>query len=595
MEYKNNVLNHDNVIDENFYLEDFLESNSVTPPLLSDEKIFLNSFKSEPEHLLDFEENTQILLLKQFNNTSIEEIGFECSLKDSESLTLDQDYFLQPCKNDVNVNPVNCRSETLGLDVFEESNHSLFDRISNVGPINLQQLKKEPEDPAHKLLINNKVYKCNVCERDFLHKYTLMRHGQTHTNQRNYECTECGKTFRQLSTLSQHQIIHSVDRPYSCEVCKKSFNRVSTLISHRKTHSNFKPFVCHLCNKAFHQKGNLQNHIYIHTNERPYLCQYCNKGFNQMSNLVCHKRKSHSSEMIAVWECHRCNISFPKRNLLRIHEFETHNVKETITSSKKKYVSKNDLENVMDEHPNSEIINGIKPNLSHSVVQQTPAICKGIFLPAINTDAMKAVKAKKEIPFAVLHFLEAMPCLVRIIDYGTEQSLLRPANQDDFLALRKDSKETVPIVASVYQIKTADNNTIFSVVPPKNIYKFAPINPEQEQQLQYNISPILQPPQIKYEPPSTDYKNPLKLSPNNEMQENCSNYCVPSTTNFTVINKKEKNNLFNINPEQEHLNDVEGTGEISKSIQNFSTGKLLSPNRITIVSNNHLYYFFNMI
>ncbi|XP_049840468.1 zinc finger protein 358-like [Schistocerca gregaria] len=138
-----------------------------------------------------------------------------------------------------------------------------------------------------------KVWECGICQKQFRHQYTLMRHLPTHTDERNFKCKECGKGFRQMSTLAQHQAIHSDARPYACELCRKTFNRVSTLISHRKTHSDQKPHRCHVCGKGFHQKGNLRNHVFTHTNERPYKCDACGKGFNQMSNLMCHKQKAH--------------------------------------------------------------------------------------------------------------------------------------------------------------------------------------------------------------------------------------------------------------------------------------------------------------
>lgn len=229
------------------------------------------------------------------------------------------------------------------------NNNDLQTKSNDLDPVCGDQIKSEEseEDPdsskaedsdnlhiecARKQLVNGKLIKywdCTDCGRQFRHHYTYLRHLPTHTNIRDFVCKLCGKAFRQLSTLSQHRVIHSQDRPFTCEVCNKDFNRISTLISHRKIHSKVKNFQCHICQKGFHQKGNLRNHIYIHSNERPYRCNLCPKGFNQMSNLVCHKQKTHCSEVAAPWQCSRCTENFTKRNLLRAHELAQHQIVET--------------------------------------------------------------------------------------------------------------------------------------------------------------------------------------------------------------------------------------------------------------------------
>lgn len=116
----------------------------------------------------------------------------------------------------------------------------------------------------------------------------------------------------------------------------------------------------------------------------------------------------------------------------------------------------------------------------------TPTVTEAIVIPAINTDAMRTVRLNNEIPFAVLHFLQCVPLLVRVIDFR-DQSLLRPANKEDFLALRQMARAactaahmtnklaaqriSVPIVAAVYQTLDHNGSTSFAVMPPKNIYK----------------------------------------------------------------------------------------------------------------------------
>ncbi|XP_050515635.1 zinc finger protein 710-like isoform X2 [Diabrotica virgifera virgifera] len=248
-----------------------------------------------------------------------------------------------------------------------------------------------------------KIWECGICQKEFTHQYTLMRHVPTHTDERKFRCVTCGKAFRQMSTLSQHRAIHSTERPYICEVCQKTFNRVSTLISHRKTHTGLKPHRCHLCTKAFHQKGNLRNHIFTHTNARPYKCDICEKGFNQMSNLMCHKLKAHQRTEKPKYTCKICDKCFPKRITLRQHEQYTHKIISPVDS-------------VELEYPNP--------------IQKSSDFKDAIIVEPIKTEAMRLAIEAKQTPFALLRPITGKPVLVRVLPAGDKQMLV-PATADD--------------------------------------------------------------------------------------------------------------------------------------------------------------------
>lgn len=318
-------------------------------------------------------------------------------------------------------------------------------------------------------------FPCPLCGRSFKKEKSLVRHHlATHCGEpKLHTCEECGKKFRQLSTLKQHKVIHSVHRPFTCEFCSKSFNRSSTLISHRKIHSANKPFKCHHCDKAFHQKGNLRNHIYIHTQERPYLCPFCQKGFNQMSNLVSHKTKAHSGEMQSLWACNRCNASFTKRYLLRQHELEQHQIEEPTSGAKKRFgLPPPPPPPPLQQQQQQKLLQiNVAPPPAPSA-KATNLTSPGFLIPKIQTDAMKTVQQQNGgsggIAFAVLHLLEGIPLLVRVIDFNSNHSLLRPATTEDYAALQGRS---IPVVAAVYQ-RVINKMVTFSVLPPKKSYSY---------------------------------------------------------------------------------------------------------------------------
>lgn len=180
-----------------------------------------------------------------------------------------------------------------------------------------------------------------------------------------------------------------------------------------------------------------------------------------MSNLVCHKQKAHSDACAAVWQCHRCDKAFPKRTQLRAHELNVHQVKRPIKNLTRKMVS--------------------VPNLI-TKSEDSPILQSGIFLPTIETRAMKMIQEKGETPFAVLHLLKGVPLLVRVIQCAN-QSLLRPATKADFDVLKQNSETvSLPLVAAIHQTISSDGQSAFKVFPPRDIYKFAT---NQSLKLQY--------------------------------------------------------------------------------------------------------------
>src|SRR5688572_26253254 len=71
----------------------------------------------------------------------------------------------------------------------------------------------------------------------------------------------------------------SGEEQHKCNLCDKAFGRKASLMNHIGTHSAEKPYKCNSCDKAFAQKVHLRSHIRTHTGERPYKCNSCDKAF----------------------------------------------------------------------------------------------------------------------------------------------------------------------------------------------------------------------------------------------------------------------------------------------------------------------------
>lgn len=271
-----------------------------------------------------------------------------------------------------------------------------------------------------------------------------------------------------------------------------------------------------------------------------------------------------------------------------------------------------------------------------SMPKPTPTVTGGVAIPAINTNAMETARTNNEIPFAVLHFLQCVPLLVRVLDFG-DQSLLRPANKDDFLALRSMAraatssavnraaaeKISVPIVAAVYQTLDHNGTTSFAVMPPKNIYKFNS-NLHQLTTQDAVFSMALNPPPTSIAKPPSKRSHSVKVpplaAPKRKVKPNVavskrSKNDVPSSKNLpqskvvksTAVDVVKSRIIKSPQPvvvqpvptfeviEQEHLSD---TGDISEAIQGFATGSFLSPKRRPQVNfeqqiNNQIHIYNN--
>lgn len=96
-------------------------------------------------------------------------------------------------------------------------------------------------DPAWLLmknctLVNGHV--CNICQKDFITKWELLKHERVHSGERPYVCNICQKGFSVKAYLVEHERVYSGERPFICNVCEKSFVLKRSLVKPKRLHDS---------------------------------------------------------------------------------------------------------------------------------------------------------------------------------------------------------------------------------------------------------------------------------------------------------------------------------------------------------------------
>jgi KRAB domain-containing zinc finger protein len=161
-------------------------------------------------------------------------------------------------------------------------------------------------------------YQCKICNKGFITKPRLIRHGLVHSDIRNHQCDDCMISFKQKFDLNKHRKIV----PKTCTHCKEEFNILPCMFSkHVKECKPIISFKCKFCDH-YDSKDNLAVHVLQIHGEKPYKCSVCDFTCSKKNLLNAHI-KTHGDN---VFHCDCCFFSAKLKCIITQHK-TTHEIK----------------------------------------------------------------------------------------------------------------------------------------------------------------------------------------------------------------------------------------------------------------------------
>lgn len=149
---------------------------------------------------------------------------------------------------------------------------------------------------------NRITVKCELCNEEFPNKTQLSRHlierHSTLPNPGKYDQVTCELCDRQIAKaqIKQHMQRHRSDTVFRCDLCDAQFIYQHLLVRHQRKHSNERKYLCEFCPMAFKQTSHLDLHRRRHTGEFIYKCKWCSKGFLEKRAMKNHSVAVHQTE-----------------------------------------------------------------------------------------------------------------------------------------------------------------------------------------------------------------------------------------------------------------------------------------------------------
>lgn len=101
---------------------------------------------------------------------------------------------------------------------------------------------------------------CTQCGKWLKNKLCLRKHMIQHSGIK-YLCELCDYAALNPQCLRNHmRVQHTDDKPFKCDLCERSFKLKNTLLNHLVQHTGIKKFACQFCSRTFASSGNYYAH-----------------------------------------------------------------------------------------------------------------------------------------------------------------------------------------------------------------------------------------------------------------------------------------------------------------------------------------------
>ncbi|XP_022185281.2 zinc finger protein 43 [Nilaparvata lugens] len=211
-----------------------------------------------------------------------------------------------------------------------------------------------------------KKFTCKVCDMNFLHRWSLANHMQSHSNIRPFVCEICSRTFKRSDhlrehQLNKHQIGKSKHSDFKCDICNRYFTTETYLIRHKRLHSTGMSYECRVCKGRFPTEHSLKMHqtrmkhdngsaasvniVSTSSSDRinKFRCKACFKRYGSMASLKKHRLKNcpklnnikdevkeededepeskneENEDLEKTYECPKCNLRYLTDFGLKLH------------------------------------------------------------------------------------------------------------------------------------------------------------------------------------------------------------------------------------------------------------------------------------
>ena len=126
----------------------------------------------------------------------------------------------------------------------------------------------------HKILFHNNLSECPFCgetDEDHPNMFThVASHAYKAPRKTSFLCNICDNkpSFDDEHRLKRHIAqVHQKSENTVCDICNKTFAQKATMMRHRRIHLDIKPFKCNICDLPFTQKTGMKAHRVRHYNK----------------------------------------------------------------------------------------------------------------------------------------------------------------------------------------------------------------------------------------------------------------------------------------------------------------------------------------